>query len=45
MIGHNLNWARAYGLCINPVFKAYFKRLATRPAFELAFSDAKEFEG
>ena len=45
MIGHNLNWARAYKLCINPVLKAYFKRLAARPAFGLAFADAKEFEG
>ena len=45
LIGHNLNWARAYGLCIDPVLKAYFKQLSTRPAFNLAFADASEFEG
>lgn len=45
MTGQNLNWARAYGLCDDPVFKAYMGRMKTRPAFQLAFADAKEFEG
>ena len=45
LIGHNLNWARAYGLCINPAFKAYMNRMKQRPAFQLAFADASEFEG
>ncbi len=45
MTGQNLNWARAYGLCDNPVFKSYMGRMKARPAFQLAFADAKEFEG
>lgn len=45
MTGQNLNWARAYGLCNDPVFKSYMGRMKTRPAFQLAFADAKEFEG
>lgn len=45
LIGHNLNWARAYGLCEDPVLKAYMKRMKSRPAFQLAFADAKAFEG
>ncbi|MEP3653706.1 MAG: glutathione S-transferase family protein [Litorimonas sp.] len=42
---HNVNWAGAYGLCRSDVFKAYMSRMKSRPAFQLAFADAKEFEG
>lgn len=45
MMGQNLNWAAAYGLCRNDVFKSYMNRMKSRPAFQLAFADAKEFEG
>jgi glutathione S-transferase len=45
LTGQNLNWARAYGLCNHPTFKAYMGRMKSRPAFQLAFADAKEFEG
>ena len=45
LTGQNLNWARAYGLCNHPDFKAYMGRMKSRPAFQLAFADAKEFEG
>ena len=44
MTGHNLNWAGAYGLCRDDVFKAYMGRLKSRPAFQMAFADAAEFE-
>jgi len=45
LTGQNLNWARAYGLCADPVLKAYMKRMKSRAAFQLAFADAKDFEG
>jgi len=45
LTGQNLNWARAYGLCLDDVFKTYMHRMKTRPAFQLAFADASEFEG
>lgn len=44
LMAQNLNWARAYGLGINPVFKAYWGRIKTRPAFALAMADAASFE-
>ncbi len=43
MIGHNVTWARGYGLCQAPLFKDYLSRLAQRPAFKAAFADAKSF--
>ncbi len=45
MTGQNLNWARAYGLCRNDVFKSYMSRMKSRSAFQLAFADASDFEG
>ena len=44
LMGHNVMWARGYGLCQDDAFKAYFKRLAARPAFQQAFADAHRFE-
>lgn len=41
--GYNVFWASSYGLCSDPVFKAYLDRLQTRPAFQLAFADADQF--
>ncbi len=45
MTAHNINWAGAYGLCRGDVFKSYMSRMKSRPAFQMAFADAKEFEG
>jgi len=45
LMGQNINWASAYGLCRGEVFKSYMSRMKARPAFQMAFSDAKEFEG
>jgi glutathione S-transferase len=45
IMGQNINWARAYGLCQDDHFYAYMKRMKQRPAFQKAFADASEFEG
>ena len=45
MTAHNINWAGAYGLCRTDVFKSYMSRMKARPAFQMAFADAKDFEG
>ena len=45
MTAHNVNWARSYGLCRSDIFKSYMSRVRARPAFQLAFVDADEFEG
>ena len=39
VIGHNVNWARVYGMCKDDVFKSYASRLASRPAYRRAFDD------
>lgn len=43
MIGHNVGWARAYGLCQGDVFAAYRSRLSKRSAFIKAHADADSF--
>lgn len=43
VIGHNVTWARGYGMCQNRAFRAYLSRVAKRPAFQKAFADAKSF--
>jgi len=43
VIGHNVTWARAYQLCQHDIFNDYISRLAQRPAFLNAFSDAADF--
>jgi len=45
LMGQNINWAAAYGLCRSQLFKSYMTRMKSRPAFQMAFADAKEFEG
>ena len=42
-IGPNVNWALAYGLCADAVFARYTARLAERPAYLKAYSDAGDF--
>jgi glutathione S-transferase len=44
VIGHNVTWARGYGLCRDELFRGYLSRLSKRPAFVAAFADAREFE-
>lgn len=44
IIGHNVTWARAYGLCQNEIFRAYLSRLSKRPAFISAFADIDQFQ-
>ncbi len=44
VLGHNVTWARAYGLCAQPAFRDYLSRLSKRPAFQKAFDDARTFE-
>jgi len=43
MIGQNINWARAYKMCQDPIFKAYMSRVSKRNGFIKAFADAKDF--
>ncbi len=43
VIGHNVTWARGYGLCQDELFRAYLSRVSKRPAFVKAFADAKQF--
>ena len=44
LAGHNVTWARGYGLCQDEVFKEYLSRIAKRPAFVKAFADARTFQ-
>ncbi|SHG97000.1 glutathione S-transferase family protein [Ferrimonas marina] len=43
VMGHNVTWARGYGLCQSEVFRQYLSRLSKRPAFIKAFADARRF--
>ena len=40
VIGHNVIWARAYGLCQGDAFRYYQARISSRPAFLRAYADA-----
>ena len=44
IIGHNVTWARGYGLCQDELFRSYLSRVSKRPAFVKAFADAKQFK-
>lgn len=44
IIGHDLLWARSYGLCQDDLLNAYLGRLAERKAFQQAFADAHLFK-
>ena len=41
VMGHNVSWARAYGLCQDEIFRAYLSRVSKRPAFVKAFADTR----
>lgn len=43
MTGHNVGWARAYGLCDGDVFSTYRSRLSKRAAFGKAYADSDSF--
>jgi len=43
IMGPNISWARAYGLCQGDVFSDYMGRLSSRPAFAQAYSDIADF--
>ncbi len=39
VVGHNVSWAHAYGLCRDELFSRYLSLLSKRPAFAHAFDD------
>lgn len=43
IIGHNIMWARGYGMCRDDIYKRYLSIVSKRPAFASAFSDAHLF--
>jgi glutathione S-transferase len=43
VMGHNVMWAKMYGLCTEPCFSDYLDRLSTRPAYAAAFADLDQF--
>jgi glutathione S-transferase len=43
IIGHNVIWARAYGLCQDNTFGSYEAVISSRPAFARAYADAIDF--
>ena len=43
VVGHDVRWARMYGMCQDPAFDAYLSRLSERPAYAAAFADAASF--
>ena len=44
ILGHNVMWARSYGLFNSSSIKSYLSRISKRPAFVMAFSDYKDFD-
>lgn len=44
VLGHDVAWARGYGLCQDDVFRGYLSRVSKRPAFARAFADARQFD-
>jgi glutathione S-transferase len=43
VMGQNINWAKAYGLCDDAAFTRYLATLETRSAFRAAFADRALF--
>lgn len=43
IIGHNVFWARGYGLCQDDVFAEYLNRLMARPALQKSLDDLADF--
>jgi glutathione S-transferase len=44
VIGHNVIWARGYGLCRDEIFRGYLSMLSKRPAFLKGFADSGSFQ-
>ena len=44
IVGHNVIWARGYGLCRDETFRGYISKVSKRPAFVKAFADARSFQ-
>ncbi len=44
IMGHNVMWAKLYGLCNNEIFSDYLSIISKRPAFLKGFADAGEFK-
>jgi glutathione S-transferase len=43
VMGQNVLWAQAYGLCQDERFGEYINRLSARPAFQKAYADLGDF--
>ena len=43
VIGHNVRWARIYGLCADEAFSRYLETVSLRPAYRAAFADQDQF--
>ena len=43
VMGQNVMWASAYGLCQDKIFSAYINRMSQRPAFAQAYADLGDF--
>lgn len=43
ILGHNVFWARGYGLCEGEIFGRYLERLMARPGFQRALDDLGNF--
>ena len=43
IVGHNVFWARGYGLCQDEIFASYLTRLMARPAMQNALDDLAGF--
>ena len=43
ILGHNVMWARSYGLFTSSAIRSYLSKISKRPSFIKAFSDAKDF--
>ncbi|KAA1194347.1 glutathione S-transferase family protein [Pseudohalioglobus sediminis] len=44
VMGHNVIWARLYGLCGGDSFSRYLETLTARPGFKAAFADSDRFK-
>ncbi len=45
MLGFSIRWARAYQLCLDPVFDDYMSKMGERPAYQMAFADLAALKG
>lgn len=43
VVGHNVLWAKVYGMCQDEAFSPYVSNVTKRPSFAKAFADASQF--